>query len=194
MKSPKVDEFMASAQAWKKEFGKLRKLLLDSGLDEELKWGVPCYSLEGKNVVLIHGFKEYCAILFVKDSLLDDPEGILVAQTERVQAGCQVRFTDATQIDRLAPILKDYLRRAMDAERAGLKVQFKKTAEFDMPRELRQALDADPALKEAFADLTPGRQRAHILHVSGAKQASTRLSRVEKCAPLVKEGLGPDGR
>jgi len=157
-----------------------------------LKWGVPCYSLEGKNVVLIHGFKEYCAVLFFKGALLKDPQDILVVQTENVQAARQVRFTNVGQIREIAAVLKSYIREAMEVEKAGLTVSFKKTDEFAMPEEFQDKLDTDPALKKAFEALTPGRQRAYLLHFSSAKQSKTREARIEKSRQKIFDGIGPN--
>jgi len=157
-----------------------------------LKWGVPCYSLEGKNVVLIHGFKEYCAVLFFKGALLKDPQDILVVQTENVQAARQVRFTNVGQIREIAAVLKSYIREAMEVEKAGLTVSFKKTDEFAMPEEFQNKLDTDPALKKAFEALTPGRQRAYLLHFSSAKQSKTREARIEKSRQKIFDGIGPN--
>ena len=157
-----------------------------------MKWGVPCYSLEGKNVVLIHGFKEYCAVLFFKGALLKDPQDILVVQTENVQAARQVRFTNVGQIREIAAVLKSYIREAMEVEKAGLTVSFKKTDEFAMPEEFQNKLDTDPALKKAFEALTPGRQRAYLLHFSSAKQSKTREARIEKSRQKIFDGIGPN--
>ncbi|QNM98007.1 YdeI/OmpD-associated family protein [Chitinimonas koreensis] len=188
----KVDAFLSKAEKWQDEFGKLRAILLDGPLAEELKWGVPCYAFEGRNVVLMHGFKEYCALLFFKGALLKDPEGILVVQSEHTQATRQIRFTDGAGIDAMASVLKAYVREAIEVEKAGLKVALKKTGEFEMPAEFREKLDALPELKTAFEALTPGRQRAYLLHFSGAKQSKTRTSRVEKCVPRILDGKGLD--
>lgn len=191
-KNPKVDFFFNESGQWQAEYEALRPIVLDCGLTEELKWGKPCYTLDGGNVLLIHGFKEYCAILFHKGALMKDPKGILVQQTENVQAARQVRFTSAKEIGKLKTTLKAYIREAMDVEKAGLKVDFKKSTEFVMVEEFRRELDADSALKAAFEGLTPGRQRAYLLYFSGAKQAKTREARVEKCVPRILDGLGLD--
>jgi uncharacterized protein YdeI (YjbR/CyaY-like superfamily) len=190
--NPKVDAFLSDAERWRPEFEALRMIILDSGLTEELKWGKPCYSLNGVNVVLIHGFKEYCALLFMKGALLPDPKGLLVQQTENVQAARQIRFHRVQEITKLAPALKDYIEKAIGVEQAGLKVEFKKTAEFKVPEEFQTKLDAVPALKKAFAALTPGRQRGYLLYFSGAKQSATRQARVEKCLPQILAGKGLD--
>lgn len=192
MKNPEVDAFIGAADRWQGEFKRLRAIILASGLEENLKWGQPCYSLEGKNVVLIHGFKDYCAILFIKGALLKDPEGILIRQTENVQSGRQVRFTGVDEIGKLEKTLKAYIEEAIEVERSGLRVEKKKTSDFAVPEEFRSRLDGDRALKEAFAALTPGRQRAYLFYFSQAKQSATRASRVEKCLPRILEGLGLD--
>lgn len=190
----KVDAYLQAEKKWHDEFRKLRAIVLDCGLTEDLKWGKPCYSVEKGNVVLIHGFKEYCALLFFKGALLKDQKGILVAQTENTQSARQIRFTSVQQIAGMEATLKSYIRAAIEAEKAGLKVPLKKTEEFDVPEEFRSKLDTLPALKKAFAALTPGRQRAYLLHFSAPKQASTRTSRVEKCMPGILEGKGLDDR
>lgn len=192
MKNPEVDAFIGAADRLQGEFKRLRAIILASGLEENLKWGQPCYSLEGKNVVLIHGFKDYCAILFIKGALLKDPEGILIRQTENVQSGRQVRFTGVDEIGKLEKTLKAYIEEAIEVERSGLRVEKKKTSDFAVPEEFRSRLDGDRALKEAFAALTPGRQRAYLFYFSQAKQSATRASRVEKCLPRILEGLGLD--
>jgi uncharacterized protein YdeI (YjbR/CyaY-like superfamily) len=185
-----VDAFLARAENWREEFEKLRAILLGCDLSEHLKWGVPCYTFENKNVALIHGFKEYCAILFVKGALLNDPEGVLVQQTENAQAARQIRFTDARQIVEMEAVLKAYIQQAVEVERAGLKVGLKPTADFAVPAEFQSKLDADPALKAAFEALTPGRQRGYLLHFAAPKQSKTREARIEKCAPQILEGKG----
>jgi len=190
--NPKVDDFLAREKSWREEFILLRRIILDCELSEDLKWGQPCYSLDGKNVVLMHGFKEYCALLFMKGSLMKDPNGILIQQTENVQAARQVRFTSAQEIGKLAKTLKAYVQEAIRIERAGLKVELKKTSDYVMPQELKSALDLHPALKTAFEALTPGRQRGYIYYFSQPKQASTREARVEKLMPKILEGLGLD--
>jgi uncharacterized protein YdeI (YjbR/CyaY-like superfamily) len=190
--NPKVDFFFNKAKTWQEEFEKLRMLVLDCGLTEELKWGVPCYTFEKRNIVLIHGFKEYCALLFFKGALLNDAEGILVQQTENVQAARQIRFTNVRQIVKMKPTLKAYIHEAIEVEKAGLKVNLKKTSEFKVPEEFQSQLDEIPALKTAFSALTPGRQRAYILHFSAAKQSKTREARVEKCVQQILNGKGLD--
>ena len=188
--NPKVDAYLRRAKTWREEFEKLRMIILECGLTEELKWGVPCYTFEKTNIVLIHGFKEYCALLFFKGALLKDREGILIRQTTTVQAARQIRFTNVREIVKMKPILKAYVYEAIEIEKAGLKVVFKKTSEFKMPEEFQNKLDELPALKTAFQALTPGRQRAYILHFSQPKQSKTRESRVEKCMPQILNGKG----
>ena len=188
--NPKVDAFIRGAEKWQEEYKELRSIVLDCGLDEDLKWGVPCYSVDKKNVVLIHGFKEYCAILFVKGALLKDTQGLLITQTENVQSSRQIRFTRADEIVELGPALKTYILEAVELEKSGAKVDFKKTAEFNMPLEFKKALDGDPALKAAFEALTPGRQRAYLLFFSTPKQAKTREARIEKSTPQILAGKG----
>lgn len=190
--NPKVDEFLKNEKKWQAEFKRLRKIALDSGLTEELKWGQPCYTINGKNVVLMHGFKEYCALLFMKGSLLKDDQGLLIQQTENVQAGRQIRFTDAQEISKLEKSLAAYIREAIEIEKAGLKVELKKTSEYKLPEEFQRKLDELPALKSAFEALTPGRQRAYIYHFSQPKQSKTREARVEKYIPSILDGLGLD--
>jgi uncharacterized protein YdeI (YjbR/CyaY-like superfamily) len=188
--NPRVDFFFDKAETWQAEFRKLRTILLDSPLAEELKWGVPCYTFQGKNVVLMHGFKEYCALLFVKGALLKDEKGILVTQTENVQSARQVRFTSVDEIAELAPILKDYVYEAIEVEASGLKVKYKKTTEFPMPEEFQNKLDEDPDLQAAFESLTPGRQRGYLLYFSAPKQSKTRTARVEKYMQKILDGKG----
>ncbi|WP_337993750.1 YdeI family protein [Mucilaginibacter sp. AW1-7] len=190
MINPKVDFYFNKAQKWQQELERLRMIVLDCGLTEELKWGVPCYTFHKSNVVLIHVFKEYCAVLFFKGALLNDANGILIQQTENVQAARQVRFTNLTEIVEVASILKTYIYEAIEVEKAGLKVEFKKTAEFTISEEFQHKLDAMPTLKMAFDALTPGRQRAYMLHFSAPKQAKTRQERVEKCIPQILNGKG----
>ena len=188
--NPKVDFYFTKAEKWQEEFQKLRTIILDCPLTEELKWGQPCYTFQKRNIVLIHGFKEYCALLFFKGALLKDADGILIQQTENVQAARQIRFTDVREIVQMEPILKAYLHEAIEVEKAGLKVKLKKTSEFAIPEEFQKKLDALPALKTAFAALTPGRQRAYIFYFSAAKQSKTRESRVEKCMQQILKGKG----
>jgi uncharacterized protein YdeI (YjbR/CyaY-like superfamily) len=188
--NPKVDAFLSRSKKWREEFEQLRKIVLDCGLSEELKWGVPCYTFEDKNIVLMHGFKDYCALLFFKGALLKDPKGILVQQTRNVQAARQIRFTSVREIVRMKSTLKAYVLEAVEIEKAGLKVDFKKTKQFIVPEEFQKKLNKIPALKTAFQALTPGRQRAYILHFSAPKQSQTRESRVEKCMPQILSGKG----
>ena len=188
--NPKVDGFISRAEKWQEEYKTLRMIILDCGLSEELKWGVPCYTFENKNIVLIHGFKDYCAILFVNGALLKDAAGILIIQTENVQAARQVRFTEVDEIVELESILKAYIHEAIEAEKAGFKVNYKKTSEFKMPEEFKNKLDEIPTLKTAFDALTPGRQRAYLLYFSSPKQSQTRVSRVEKYMPQILNGKG----
>src|SRR5438093_13734568 len=188
--NPKVDFFFSKAKKWKEEFERLRAIVLDCGLTEELKWGKPCYTYQKSNIVLIHGFKEYCALLFMKGSLLKDAKGILVQQTENVQAARQIRFTNVREIVEMEPVLKAYIKEAIEVEKTGLKVDYKKTADFAIPEEFQNKLDEIPALKTAFDALTPGRQRGYILNFSAPKQAKTRESRVEKCMQQLLNGKG----
>ncbi len=190
--SPSVDAFLARQGQWRAAFEKLRAIVCETGLTEDLKWGKPCYALEGRNVVLIHGFKEYCALLFHKGALLTDPDHVLIQQTENVQAARQIRFTSVQEVIDLEDTVRSYLREAIEVERAGLKVPLKKTADFKLPDELASALSASPTLQAAFAALTPGRQRAYIFHFSQPKLPKTRASRVEKNLPRILAGLGLD--
>jgi len=188
--NPKVDWFFNEDSKWKREYAALRRIILDCGLTEELKWGQPCYTFHRKNIVLIHGFKEYCALLFFKGALLKDDHGILIQQTENVQAARQIRFTTVKEITALEQTLKAYVHQAVEVEKAGLKVPLKKTEDFTIPEELQQKLEEIPALKTAFEALTPGRQRAYIFYFSQAKQSKTRESRIEKYIPKILEGKG----
>jgi len=192
--NPKVDFFFDKAKKWQEEMEKLRMIVLDCGLTEELKWGCPCYTSENSNIVLIHAFKEYCALLFFKGALLNDAKGILITQTENVQSGRQIRFTSVKEIDKMQRVLKTYIYEAIEVEKAGLKVEFKKTAEFAMPEEFQKQLDKNAALKKAFNALTPGRQRGYLLYFSAAKQSKTREARIDKYIPhiLVGRGLNDD--
>jgi uncharacterized protein YdeI (YjbR/CyaY-like superfamily) len=190
--NPKVDSFLRNATKWREEFEKLRTIILGCELTEELKWGIPCYTFQNKNIVLIQGFKEYCAILFVKGALLKDPKGILIQQTENVQAARQIRFTNVREIVKVKTVLQAYIEEAIEVEKAGLKVQLKKAREFAVADEFQIKLDESPALKAAFEALTPGRQRGYLLYFSGAKQSKTRMSRVEKCVPQILNGKGLD--
>lgn len=186
----KVDLFFNKAQKWQEEYAKLRTIVLDCGVTEELKWGVPSYTFQKSNIVLIHGFKEYCALLFHKGALLNDTNNILIQQTENVQAARQVRFTNVREITEIETILKAYIYEAIEVEKAGLKVEFKKPAEFKISVEFQDKLDKIPALKVAFEALTPGRQRAYFLHFSAPKQSKTRVTRVEKCMQDILNGKG----
>ena len=188
--NPKVDEFLSNTKKWREEFEKLRMIVLDCQLTEELKWGVPCYTFEKRNIVLIHGFKEYCALLFFKGALLQDANRILIKQTENVQAGRQIRFTNVREIVAMKTTVKAYICEAIEVEKAGLEVNFKKTTEFIIPKEFQKRLAEIPALKTAFYALTPGRQRAYILYFSAPKQSKTRESRVEKCMQRILNGKG----
>ena len=188
--NPKVDEFLERTEKWRAEFEKLRAIILDCGLTEELKWGQPCYTLDKKNVVLIHGFKEYCAILFIKGSLLQDPNGVLIQQTENVQAGRQIRFTGVQQVVEMEAILKVYIQQAIAVEKAGLEVEFKPSTQYAPPDELLKRFEELPALRTAFEALTPGRQRAYLLHFSAPKQSKTREARIEKCMEQIFSGKG----
>jgi uncharacterized protein YdeI (YjbR/CyaY-like superfamily) len=190
--NPKVDTYIKKTRQWQAEVRKLRSIILDGGLTEELKWGVPCYTHQDKNVVIIHGFKEYCAILFVKGALLRDDKKVLIRQTENVQAGRQIRFTNVREIVGMEKILKAYVREALEVENAGLKVNFKKSTEFAVPEEFKNKLDETPGLKAAFNALTPGRQRAYLLYFAGAKQSKTRQSRIEKYVRQILKGKGLD--
>jgi uncharacterized protein YdeI (YjbR/CyaY-like superfamily) len=188
--NPKVDFYFSKAEKWHEELEKLRSIVLDCPLDEELKWGVPCYTFQNNNIVLIHVFKEYCALLFVNGALLKDANGILIQQTKNVQAARQIRFTNLREIVELETILKAYIYEAIEVEKAGFKVNFKKTTEFIMPEEFQNKLDENPALRTAFNALTPGRQRAYLLYFSAPKQPKTRETRVEKYMPQILAGKG----
>ena len=186
----KVDKFFNNAKKWHKEFEKLRAIVLDCGLTENYKWMHPCYVIQDKNIVLIHGFKEYCALLFFKGVLLKDTNHILIQQTENVQAARQIRFTNLDEIIELESVLKKYIFEAIEVEKAGLKVKMKKTSDFKIPNEFKEKLDVNPAMKAAFYKLTPGRQRAYIFYFSQAKQSKTRYSRIEKYIPKILKGKG----
>jgi uncharacterized protein YdeI (YjbR/CyaY-like superfamily) len=188
--NPKVDFYFDKTSKWQKELEQLRRIALDCQLTEELKWGTPCYTFQGKNIVLIHDFKEYCAFLFFKGALLSNADGILIQQSKNVQAARQIRFTDVEEIVEMQAILKAHIYEAIEVEKAGLEVKFKKTEEFIMVEEFQKKLDELPNLKTAFEALTPGRQRAYMLHFSSPKQSKTRESRVEKSIPQILEGIG----
>ena len=190
MNPPNVDGFLRNAKRWREEFEKLRMVCLDCGLTEGLKWGKPCYTFQNSNIVLIHGFKGYCALLFFKGTLLIDAHGILIQQTKNVQAARQIRFTNVREIVEMKSALKAYIKEAIEVEKAGLDVDYKKTSEFVIPEEFQNRLDESPALKTAFAALTPGRQRGYILYFSAAKQSKTREARVEKCVQQILDGKG----
>lgn len=190
----KVDWFFDKDTKWQNEYQKLRVIISDCGLTEELKWGCPCYTFQGKNLVLIHGFKEYCALLFHKGALLNDTENILVQQTKNVQSARQIRFTDKEQINGLKAVIKAYIFEAIEVEKAGLEVKMKKTSEYEMPEELEQEFENDSEFKTAFYNLTPGRQRGYLLYFSEAKQSKTRSSRIEKAKPKIFDGKGHNER
>jgi uncharacterized protein YdeI (YjbR/CyaY-like superfamily) len=188
--NPKVDGLIRKLKKWKEEFETLREMVLELPLTEDVKWGQACYTMDGKNVVIIHGFKEYCALLFFKGALLKDPKKILIQQTENVQAGRQIRFTSVEEIVAMKPTLKAYVQEAIDVEKAGLKVKLKKTSDYKVPEEFQAKLDENAALKKAFAELTPGRQRGYLFYFAGAKQAATRAARVKKYIPQILAGKG----
>jgi len=188
--NPKVDWYFAKNKKWQEEIETLRTLVLDSKLNEELKWGCPCYTHEESNIVLIHVFKDYCALLFFKGVLLKDPHGVLIQQTENVQAARQMRFTSLQEIVKRKSIIKAYIKEAIEVDKSGAKVPMKKTKEFTMPEEFQNKLEEMPALKTAFKALTPGRQRGYLLYFSSAKQSATRQARVEKYVPHILNGKG----
>lgn len=190
--NPEVDSFFSNAKTWKAEFSRLRTLILDRNLDEGLKWGKPCYTFENRNIVLIHGFKDYCALLFFKGALLKDPKGILVRQTDNVQAARQIRFTGADQIVEMKNDIKAIIDEAVAIEKAGQRVEFKPTKAFAVPEEFQACLAASPDLKAAFEALTPGRQRGYLLYFSAPKQSKTREARIEKSTPSILQGKGLD--
>jgi uncharacterized protein YdeI (YjbR/CyaY-like superfamily) len=190
--NPRLDPFFKNAKTWREELQKLRAIVLTCPLTEEMKWGQACYTSEGKNIVIIHAFKEYCALLFFKGVLLKDPKRILIQQTENVQSGRQIRFTNLDQIVKLAPILKAYILEAIEVEKSGLKIKKKQTSDFKVPEEFQTRLDELPALKAAFNALTPGRQRAYLHFFSSAKQSQTRAARVEKYRKQILSGKGLD--
>jgi uncharacterized protein YdeI (YjbR/CyaY-like superfamily) len=190
MKDPRVSKAHREEKRWSAEFAVLRQLCLASGLKEEMKWGQACYVMDGKNVVLIHGFKDYCALLFMKGALLEDPQGILVQQTRNVQAARQIRFASLADINKRKAAVKACIEAAIAVEKSGARVKMKSVAQFDMPEEFRERLDDDPELAEAFRALTPGRQKGYLLHFAAAKQAATRSARVEKHVPRILKGLG----
>jgi uncharacterized protein YdeI (YjbR/CyaY-like superfamily) len=190
--NPLVSKVHGKEKRWSAEFSALRQLCLASGLNEELKWGQACYDLDGRNVVLIHGFKDYCALLFMKGALLKDLKGILIQQTKNVQGARQIRFASLADINKQKAAVKAYLREAIAVEKSGVKVKMKSAAQFDVPEEFLKHLDDDPKVAEAFHALTPGRQKGYLLHFAGAKQSATRAARVEKHVPRILKGLGLD--
>jgi uncharacterized protein YdeI (YjbR/CyaY-like superfamily) len=190
--NPLVSKVHGKEKHWSAEFAALRQLCLASGFNEELKWGQACYDLDGRNVVLIHGFKDYCALLFMKGALLKDPKGILIQQTKNVQAARQIRFASLADINKQKAAVKAYLREAIAVEKSSVKVEMKSAAQFDVPEEFLKPLDDDPKLAEAFHALSPGRQKGYLLHFAGAKQSATRAARVEKHVPRILKGLGLD--
>ncbi|HVW19821.1 MAG TPA: YdeI/OmpD-associated family protein [Opitutaceae bacterium] len=190
--NPKVDAFLRGAKRWQKEMAALRQIPLACGLAEELKWGHPCYTFEGRNVVLIHGFKEYCGLLFFKGVLLKDPRKILVRQTENVQSARQARFTSVREVAGRAAALRAYVRQAIELEKSGAKVPHKKTSDYPVPEEFQKVMKQQPAARAAFQALTPGRQRGYLFYFSGAKQAKTRESRIAKHLPRILKGKGLD--
>ncbi len=187
--NPEVDFYFTKVK-WQQELEQLRMVVLDCGLTEELKWGCPCYRFQKSNIILIHVFKEYCALLFFKGALLNDANGMLIQQTKNVQAARQIRFTNVGEINKVKKILKAYIYEAIEVEKAGLKVGLKKTTEYEIPEELQQKLNKNRALKTAFNALTPGRQRGYLLHFAAPKQSSTRVLRIEKCLPQILNGKG----
>jgi uncharacterized protein YdeI (YjbR/CyaY-like superfamily) len=188
--NPKVDWFFEKATQWQKEYSQLRTIVLECGLTEVLKWGCPCYQFNDRNIVLIHGFKDYCALLFFKGALMKDPKKILIQQTENVQAARQIRFTSLQQITKMKATIKAYIYNAAEVEESGAKVEFKKTKQFEMPDEFKEKLDTLPKLKKAFYELTPGRQRGYLLFFSSAKQEKTREARVKKYLKKILDGKG----
>ena len=188
--NPEVDFYFTKAKSWQEEIEQLRRIVLDCGLNEELKWGCPCYTFEKHNIVLIHVFKEYCALLFFKGALIQDAKGFLIQQTKNVQAARQARFTNLQEIVKSQKTIKTYIYEAIAIEKAGLKIKLKKTAQFDMPEEFKKKLDKSPALRTAFTALTPGRQRGYLLYFSAAKQSATRESRIEKSIKDILKGKG----
>ncbi len=190
MMNKEVDKFLNNLEKWQDELIRLRELILDCGLTEDFKWMHPCYTVKGKNIVLIHGFKEYCAILFYKGALLKDPKKVLIRQTENTQSARQIRFTNVSEIENLESTIRKYVLEAVEIEKAGLKVKMKKTSDFEFPQELEQKLEENPKLEKAFNNLTPGRQKGYLLHFSKPKQAKTRISRIEKNTGRILNGKG----
>jgi uncharacterized protein YdeI (YjbR/CyaY-like superfamily) len=193
-RNPKVDAYVARAKRWQEELAALRSILLEGGLTEELKWGKPCYTVEGANVVLIMPLKETCALLFTKGALLEDPKSLLIQPGENSQSARQMRFTSVAEITKLKTTLKSYIKRAVEAEKSGLKIEFNKSSDLVYPKEFQDELDRNSALREAFHALTPGRQRQYHILFTGAKQSATRQSRVEKAIPLILDGMGLNDR
>lgn len=187
---PKVDVFLQKTKKWKEEMTLLRAIVQECKLEEDLKWMHPCYTHDGANIVLIHAFKEYCALLFFKGVLLKDKKKVLIQQTENVQDRRQMRFTSIAEVNKQKATIKEYIKEAVDIEKAGLKVEFKKTEEFHMPEEFEKKLSKNKTLKTAFYALTPGRQRGYLLFFAGAKQSQTREARIEKCIPDILKGKG----
>ena len=192
MQNPKVDWYFTKNKQWTEELEKLRTICLGAKLTEELKWGCPCYTLDGTNVVLIHCFKEYCALLFMKGALMNDPDGVLIQQTKNVQSARQMRFTSSAEITKMKTIIKSYVQEAIRVEKSGEKVELKKTTAFEMPEEFEHRLNKNGSLKKAFQSLTPGRQRAYLLYFSSAKKAETREARIEKYEKQILKGKGLD--
>lgn len=188
--NPKVNVILSKTEKWREEFEALRAIVLECGLTEELKWGQPCYTFHKSNIVLIHGFKDYCALLFFKGALLSNADGLLIQQTDNVQSARQIRFTSTKEILQVKQGIKSYIFEAIEVEKAGLKVEMKKTSDFEVAEEFQQKLDELPALKTAFEALTPGRQRAYLFYFSDAKQSKTRAARVEKYIPHILNGKG----
>jgi uncharacterized protein YdeI (YjbR/CyaY-like superfamily) len=186
--NPRVDAFVNRAKTWQAEMRKIRSILLECGLDEDIKWGKPCFSFEGKNVAIIQPFKEHCSLMFFKGALLKDTYGLLRSQGENTQSALRLEFTSEAQVNKAA--VRSYVKQAVAAEKAGLSVDFKAKRELELPKELTQILHKDAALSKAFYALTPGRQRAYVLHFSGAKQSETRIARIQKCAPKIRAGIG----
>ena len=192
--NPKVEQYIERADKWQAEFAALRALLRDSPLTEDFKWGHPCYTVPSGNVVLIHGFKEYCALLFHKGALMKDPAGILIQQGKNSQSARQLRFTNVSEVEAQAANIKAYVLEAIEIEQAGLKVELKSADEFEVPEEFERQLNDMPALRTAFEALTPGRRRAYLMHFAGAKQSTTREARIAKCLPMIMEGKGLNDR
>jgi uncharacterized protein YdeI (YjbR/CyaY-like superfamily) len=192
--NPKVDLFLSEAREWQEETKEMRRIILACGLTEELKWGKPCYAFQNTNIVILQGFKNYCALMFCKGALLKDPNGILIKPGENTQAARQIRYSNVREIVEMEPILKAYIYEAIEVEKAGLKVNYKKISEFTIPNEVQNKMDENAAFKKAFYALTPGRQRAYILYFSAPKQSKTRESRVEKCMPQILNGMGLNDR